>query len=370
MRTHLTTAFGLALLVGATAPLVGQTTDPDARSAAVGAELRQFKLGDSPAQTTIRQWSIPLGVAITRGRFGFDLGGGYASSELVTPADSRTVSGLTDTQIRGSYTFGRDALVASVVLNLPTGISKRPVDDFSVSGAISSAFFGFPVASYGNGFSATAGLAAAVPAGDWNLGLAGSVRVSSQFTPYSDPSGPITYKPGVEGRVRAGVDRIVGRSRITAGFTWSTFGTDQLAFGTSTAGLYQPGPRWLAEALAAVPVGGKSRLELSAWHYQRSAGDSVSVSVPNDERLSSAGAMLRSDLGRSVGFRIGIDGRLWHRGDSDGKLVGGVIGLGLPLGGRLSLSPEVRYDVGNLDPGAGSIAVRGLGASVFLRSTF
>ncbi len=360
------------LLVALAAPrLPAQTaSDPESRSATLGGEFREVKIGEGTSRTTVRQWAVPFGASFTRGRIGFDVGSAFASSQLVIGANDRTVSGLTDTQVRGSYTFGRDAVVASVVLNLPTARSKAPAADFPVQGAISSSFFGFPVNSYGNGFSATAGLAAAVPAGSWNLGVAGSVRVSGRYTPYVDAGGPLTYKPGVEGRIRAGLDRIVGRSRVTAGFTWSTFGTDQLAAGTTTAGLYQPGPRWLAEGLAAVPVGTKSRLAFSAWHYQRNAGDSVGVVVPNSERLSSIGVVLHSELSRSVGVRLGVDGRLWHQGDADGTLVGGLIGIGVPLGSRLTLAPEVRYDTGRLEPSTGRLTVHRLGVSVFLRSTF
>jgi hypothetical protein len=336
----------------------------------VGGEFRQIKIGEGAGQTTVRQWAVPLGAAYSSGRVSFDLGTAYAVSRLALGTAERSVSGLTDAQVRGSYTFGRDAVVASLVLNLPTGRAKAPPADFPVQGAISSSFFGFPVNAYGNGFSATAGLAAAIPAGQWNLGLAGSMRVSARFTPYSDPSGSLTYKPGVEGRIRAGVDRIVGRSRLTAGFTWSTFGTDQLSAGTTTAGLYQPGPRWLAEGQATVPVGARSRLALQAWHYQRNAGDSVGVTVPNSERLSSVGAVLHAALNRSVGIRLGLDGRLWHQGDADGKLGGGLVGLGIPLGSRVTFSPEVRYDVGRLEPTSGSLRVRGIGASAFIRSSF
>jgi hypothetical protein len=344
--------------------------EPDPRLVMVGGEFRQIKIGEGSGQTTIRQWAIPAGASITAGRVSFDLGAAYAESRLTIGTAERTVSGLTDTQLRGSYTFGRDAVVASVVLNLPTGRANAPPTDFAVNGAISSSFFGFPVNTYGSGFSATAGLAAAIPAGEWSLGIAGSMRVSAKFTPYSDPTGSLTYQPGLEGRIRAGVDRIVGQSRLTAGFTWSTFGTDQLTAGPAVAGLYQPGPRWLAEGQAVVPVGGRARLALQAWHYQRNAGDSVGVTVPNSERLSSIGAVLRAPLAGSFGFRLGIDGRLWHQGQDDGKLGGALFGLGIPLGSRVTLSPEVRYDVGQLEPTGGSLKLRGLGGSVFLRSSF
>jgi hypothetical protein len=205
------------------------------------------------------------------------------------------------------------------------------------------------------------------PAGVWNVGLAGSVRVSGRFTPYVDAIGPVSYKPGLEGRVRAGVDRLVGQSRLTAGLTWSTFGTDQLSSGALTAGRYQPGPRWIAEASAAVPAG-RSRLTLEAWHFQRSSGDSAGQSIANRERLTSVGAGLTAPLGGRLSGRLGLDARAWKQGTTDGLLGAGTAGLGFALSRRLTVAPEVRYERGHLEPASGRSRVTGISFSVFLRS--
>jgi hypothetical protein len=359
----------LAALVGlALGPdsLASQTANTAERTLTVGTEFKRVELGGG--STKIRQLAVPFAIVIPAGRFSLDLGGYYASTRLELGTAERTLSHLTDTQVRGSYTFGRDQVVASVVFNLPTGLSRAPPADFPVQGAISSSFLSFPVNSYGNGFSATGGLAAAVPAGDWNLGLAVGLRLSGRYTPYVDATGPLSYKPGLEGRIRAGVDRIVGQSRVTAGLTWSTFGTDQLSSGSIVAGRYQPGPRWIAEALAAVPVG-RSRLSVEAWHYQRSQGDSLGQVVANDERLSSLGVAITTGLTGSATFRIGVDGRLWKRGDSDGSFAAATASLGFRLGQRITITPEGRYETGRLEPSTGRVTVRGLYGALLLRST-
>lgn len=208
----------------------------------------------------------------------------------------------------------------------------------------------------------------AVPAGDWNVGLAGSLRWSAEYTPYRDGQAAFAYQPGIEGRVRAGVDRLVGRSRVTAGLTFSTFGTDEFGTGSTVTGVYRPGPRWIAEAATVTALGPRSSLAVFAWHYMRTDGDSSGVTVSNRERISSLGASIRSSLTRSIETHIGVDGRLARVGETPGRLIGGEAGLGIRLTDRISLVPTIRYETGRLEPVSGNQSIRGLSGSVFLRS--
>lgn len=358
----------LALMV-ATAGVAGGQAGADNRGAAVGGQWREYRLGSGAGASRVRQWVIPVGATFGTGRFTLDAGTSYAVSSLgQVGATDREVSGLTDTQVRATYVFGRDLLVASMMVNLPTGRSKASAEDFPVLGAISSAFLPFPVGSYGSGFSATSGLAVAVPAGLWSMGLAGSLRWTGEFTPYIDANGPFTYQPGIEGRIRAGVDRIVGRSRVTAGLTYSTFGTDQFASGATTTGVYRPGNRWIAEVGGVAPVGRSATLSVFGWHYLRVNGDSSLVAVMNQERISSAGGRLEVPLSSGVDLNLGLDGRTAKMGTAPGRAVGAEVGFGLSLGRHASLLPSVRYDVGTIDDGPGQRNLRGLSFAVFLRS--
>jgi len=359
--------FGLAASTAAVAPLGAQADPTDSRGVFAGAEFRRIRIEDSAA-TSIQQWSVPIGAVARFGRLTIDLGAAYANSRLETEGrGAKTVSSFTDTQVGLSYTFGRDLVVASVVVNLPTGLDRAPTEDFPVLGAISSPLFGFPVNAHGKGFSATTGLALALPAGVWNVGFAASARVSGRYTPYVDPTGPFSYKPGVEGRARVGVDRIVGRSRLTGGLTVSTFGTDELGTGAVAVGLYRPGTRWLAEAAATTPIGPRATLALTAWHYQRQRGDSVGVVVANRERMTGLGAVVAADLGPHVRLNLDLDGRFATQDPGRGHLYGGEIGLGIDLGRRVTLGPSVRYDLGKLDRQIGDADMRGVSASVLMR---
>lgn len=364
-----------ALLLGAlgtgwTGPAAAQSLRGD-RAGFGGFELRRFTFASGFAAKSVRQAALPFGGVVPFGRFTLDIGGTYASTTLVRADGSeRTVSAFTDTQVRGSYTIGRDLVVATVLLNLPTGLSRAPAQDFTVLGAVSSSFLAFPVNSYGNGFSLTSGLAVAVPAGDWNVGAAGSVRANAEYTPYVDANGPFTYAPGLEGRVRLGADRLVGASRVTLGLTYSTFGTDEFASGTTTAGLYRPGPRWIAEAGVTAPIGAGS-FSLFAWNYHRASGDSTGGAVGNQENLLSLGAFATVPAAPGVSLELSAEGRLSNPDQGKGRLGEGGAGLRVILGPRVVFTPTVRYTAGSLTTGSGNRHnLRGFYLAGFIRGSF
>lgn len=334
----------------------------------VGVQARQLRFRTAADEFTVRQFVVPAGLGWRRGALGLDLGTAWVDSRLAGGVGSRSVSGLTDTQVRGTYTFGHDLAVLTVAANLPTGLKGAPLDDAPVLGAVSSSFLAFPVPAHGSGAALTGGLAVAVPAGEWNVGLAGSLRWSAEYTPYRDGQVSYAYQPGIEGRLRAGVDRVVGRSRVTAGLTFSTFGTDEFGSGSTVTGVYRPGPRWIAEAATVTALGARSSLVVFGWHYQRTDGDADGVSVGNRERISSLGASVRSSLTPAMEGHLGIDGRLARIGETPGRMIGAEAGLGLRMSERFSLVPTIRYESGRLEPGSGNQTIRGVSGSVFIRS--
>ncbi len=350
----------------------------------LGAEARSYSFRQQFAVSGVRQIAFPAGILIPVGRLSIDIGGYYAATTLQRlDGSSHTVSGPTDTQVRASYVIGRDAVVASVMVNLPTGLDRLDPTDFNVLGAVSSAFLVFPVNSYGNGSSVTGSLAGVLPVGSWNLGLAASIRRNGEFTPLVQTDiGPITYHSGVEGRVRAGVDRLVGSSRFALGVTYSTFGNDEFS-GKSGLNQYRPGRRWIEEASLLAPFG-RGTLTLFAWNYHRSAGDTTGAgqaNAGNSESLFSAGGAASLPLGVGVHVEPGIEGRYWKPENSRGFLFGSFVALRVKLSDRLDLLPTVRYDVGYLDAGAtranapnaanlGRHDLAGVSVSLFLRSSF
>lgn len=322
-----------------------------------GMEFREYRFAEAVTVASIRQLAVPLGAAASRGRLSADIGAYWASTTLTRPDGRfRRVTGLTDTQVRLGLVLGRDAGVASLVVNLPTGRDRMNPVDFDVLGTVSSSFLAYPVNAYANGASVTAALAGVLPAGGWNLGLAGSVRANHSFTPVVDPvAGPLTYRAGLEGRLRAGVDRLVGPSRLSAALTLSGFRDDSYSGFGGVRGSYQPGRRWIGEVTLTAPwLGGLTTASL--WGYQRSAGDTAGVSVENAERM--VGAIVAGSwvISPTMDLEPVAEIRRADLEAGSGFLAGGGLGIRSRLARSVSVTGQARVEMGFLDlqtPGEG-----------------
>jgi hypothetical protein len=333
-----------------------------------GLEYRSVSFERLLGSHSIRQLAFPLGLELARGRLTVDAGVAFASSTLSRrDGTEHTVSNLTDTQVRASYVFGRDAVVTTLVMNLPTGPAEASAQDHAVIGAVSPAFLAFPAPVYASGLSLVGGVATAIESGEWSFGLAGSLKVSERFTPYRDATGPITYKPGVEGRLRAGADGLVGSSQLTVGLTLSTFGTDQFGGGGTVVGEYQPGTRLIAEGSLTAPLGSNA-LSLSIWSFHRSAGDTANVTTANQEHLAGGSALLVIPVGPSLSLLPRVEGRLSNPPSGSGRWLGGGLGLRFDLSEAVALHPSVRYDRGRVtDAGGTETPFTGWSASAYIR---
>lgn len=345
-----------------------------------GFELREYRFARTFSVRSIRQVAIPLGAAASFGRLSTDIGWYWAATTLTQPDGGyRRVTGPTDTQWRVAYVLGRDAGVASVVVNLPTGRDRMSPADFDVLGTASSSFLAFPVNAYANGGSLTAALAGVLQAGAWNLGAAASLRANRTFTPVVDPvAGPLLYRPGVEGRLRLGADRLIGASRVAAGITLSGFRDDAYAGLGTVRGSYQPGRRWIGEITLTGPLLGGMGTG-SVWGYHRSPGDTAGVSIQNAERLagiSLAGSWVASAM---VDLEPSLEVRYADLQAGDGLLAGAGLGVRTRVARRSSVVGVVRWERGFLDiqsvaeGGTVSVTRTGLTSwhlSVFLRQSF
>jgi len=188
-----------------------------------GWELRGYSFDQGIGAKTVAQWNIPVVVVAPLGRrVSVDLTTHYASGHFESYSGSpETLSGFTDTEVRFLYTVRRDRLIGSLSFNLPTGRHTVSTSEFQVAGAVGANYLSFPIANFGTGVGVAGGVAYARQAGAWNLGVSGSLRYLSSYTPFSDDT--VSYTPGWEGRVRAGADRLLGaRSRLLLGLTLST----------------------------------------------------------------------------------------------------------------------------------------------------
>jgi hypothetical protein len=335
----------LAVSAAAFAPLPAQSIlDAGLR---VGPQFLQYKL-QAPTNTTISEFAAPVFVLIPlTSSLSFDVGSAYAWSRVEqTASDGKqtvsTISGATDTQIRGNYTVGTDFIVLTAGVNLPSGRSTVTADQQLAAGLIGSDFLSFPVSNMGTGFGATGGLAIARPLGSWNVGGGASVRKSSQYDPFNQQGAPVMhYQPGDEYRVRVGLDRGVGTGRMTLGLTYSRFGNDNLG-----GSIYNTGDRVLSH-LSFVNTIGVGDLSIVGWNLYRNAGTLADSSFLGHEDI---GNVLLGYAVRVAGMRIEptVEGRGWLQQNLPTSALG-TVGLRIQfdlLG--LGFTPSGSYTMGRL----------------------
>src|SRR2546427_10622929 len=212
-----------AVVAAAPAGLLAQGSDAlyTRYSGLTGFEYRGYSFDPGISVKSVSQWNLPfIAVAPVGRRISVDLTTHIVSGKISTYAGtSEKLSGLSDTQLRLLYTLGRDRLVASLTLNLPTGKHSVSTSEFQVVGAVGSTYLSFPVSSFGTAFGATAGPAYARTLGGGNLGVSGAPRYTGNYSPVSDQS--VSYNPGWGTRVRGGADRRMRRkARLLVGLTF------------------------------------------------------------------------------------------------------------------------------------------------------
>lgn len=268
MHGDILIALGAVLTLGATSLQAQSVWDA---TGSAGPQFTQYSL-KAPVGQTISEFSLPIFVIVpVTPSFSFDVGTSYTSARVATASGPdqgvSRISGFTDTQIRGNYTFGDDFVVLTAGINLPTGRETATAAEQIAAGRIGSDFLDFPITSMGSGFGGTAGLAVARPVGDWNVGFGASMRVSSAYDPYQDATGArLRFEPGNEYRVRIGADRPFGTGRLTAGLTYSRFGND-----VAGGSIYNTGDRYIGQLAVTNSVAGRD-VTVAAWDLFRASG--------------------------------------------------------------------------------------------------
>lgn len=359
----------LALLGAAPTLLAAQSPIYPSATGGIGPETRfvafQQGIGLSHAsQTVIRLFGgIPVGRRVF-----VDVGSNLAITQLEASDGTRvTLSGLTDTQVRASYTVGRDRVVTSLLFNLPTGTEQVSSEQLPLVRSIAQNFLPFPVSSYGSGAGVTGALSLAQTLGQWGLGLAGSVRYLASYSPFADVND--TYAPGLESRLRLGVRRPLGRSMsVVGGVTASTFGADEFSGVQNYA--YRPGNRLVVETALSRQFG-RSTGRLFGWGFFRAAGDSSGTSVLKArEHIWYGGTNWTVPISGRLSFDPGVDARSWRAADgARGELAALTVSARVILRPGLLISSTARVERGNIVLAQGIAATfTGVGLTVFLRA--
>lgn len=330
-------------------------------SARLAPQYMTYDIG-SPAGIRISQLAMPVAVVLPIARdITIDIGTAWASAEVRGGAERSTISGLTDTQLRASWTLGSDAVVITAGMNLPTGRSTVTESQIDAAGLIGNDFLAFPISNMGTGFGGTGGVAVARPFGDWNVGIGGSLRYSSRYEPFEIGGQRVQYEPGSEYRLRAGADRPMFGGRISLGATLAMFG-DDAAGGTT----YSSGNRYILQGAWLGTLRGID-VSVAGWNLTRGAGETVGGEAPWENISNLAVAATVHAFGTAI--EPSVEVRTWmrdagerasglHRGDNVGRMAS----VGVRTEGRvgsLTVMPAVGYSVGGVQAGSGRADIAG-----------
>jgi len=303
---------------------------------------------DSPSNTKISEFSVPFYVLVpVSPSLSFDVGNAYTQARVEQTAPGKTttstISGLTDTQIRGNYMLGNDFVVLTAGVYLPTGQSTATTRQLAAASLIGSDFLAFPITNMGTGLAGIGGVAVARPFGEWNLGMGLSMRRSADYTPFEAGTGqPMRYQPGNEYRARVGVDRGVGTGHLTLGLTYSTFGDDNLG-----GSIYNTGNRYLTQFAYNNTVG-LGQLTVVGWNLFRTAGTLADSTFLAHENITDAGAWYGIPVGSTV-VEPNLEARTWFQANGVPASLMTTLGVRIQLGvAGYAVLPSLGYSLGRV----------------------
>jgi hypothetical protein len=340
--------------------------------AQAGAEYRSVSYGAGLGYSSLKEFAVPVGFSVPVGpRLALDAGTYYVSAQRTDASGAQTISGLTDVIVRGAYQVKPDVAVFTFAVSLPTGQKTLSGEQRQIASAMSTDLVPFPVTNLGTGFSVTTGLAWATPVGPWALGLAGSFRYNASYLPSSDTlQDTVSLRPGAEMRFRIGADRIVGQGRLSFGLTYSSFANDE--FGSQSQ---SPGTRLIPQFSWSTPLGINNSLVVYGWDVYRNVDENASVNQGVKQNTVALGAMASLRSGARNSLRPQFEVRKGWQGPGGLHNAGTLVGLALryqmAAGERLTLTPGIRVDLGNLTTSSGGSArVTGLGFGLTARTSF
>lgn len=338
----------LAVLAVTAAPAVGWAQST-AAGASSGIEYQYIDFTD-PAQSRLQSVSLltmPLsGRAVVAEDLRLQIGSTLAWGDAVRLDGSESsVSGITDTDVSLSYTFGRDVLTVTAIGRLPTGKSEYTSQELDVAGVLASDLFPFRLSNWGTGGGAGFQATTTGSVGETRTALSVGYFRSGEFDPIE---GRVTaYRPGDNLNARGALNVPTGEAgHLDLQLALQWFGDDQLQEAT----VFSAGNRYEAVARYTYPVTGRSAVYLYSGYQNRAEGTRLQLNQPTasqDLVLLGTGARIRLEDG--LVLRPRLDTRILNRGDdtSEGYDVRAGTRLEWATGG-LILGSMVRGHLGRL----------------------
>jgi hypothetical protein len=269
------------------------------RDLALGGGLH-FQRWNGEGELSIREISLPLSFVcpVTR-RLSLDVtaGSGVANLERGT---SRSLGGLTDTQLRASFVLGDEVALLTVGLSLPTGQAELDPGEQQVSNYLAQNALGFRTPHFGQGLNANVGLAAARKLGESVAGIGIGYLLKGEFSPWK---GGAEYRPGDELSLTVGLDRQIlnGDGRVSLDVVYTRYGKDEVG-GVET---FQSGDKLLLQVLGLCKAKG---LDWQIYLVERGRGKNTNywgggqAAYSNGNQFEARLVALRPPAGR-VGWR-------------------------------------------------------------------
>ena len=377
-RRRLALAAAAATLLPAVAQSQDRLVGTSALGAGVTADVIQFGGNgytqpggagrDSIRLRSISQISVPISLAVPLGsQWTVDLQSVYSTVRLgfdprTGARQNLTLSGVSDVRVRATGRLLNDGLVFTAGINAPTGQTELSPDNLTVLRASAAPALGLSAPPVGGGPAGTVGLVAARKIGGWAVAVGGSYEMRGTYQPVAAltagaPSGD--YQPGNVVRGSIGLDRLVGKHRLSISSAADLYDTDELRDPKSSSAkplaTVRLGPIVTTDIQLQLAAPRVNELVLWTAHRFRSQFERDGAKV-NGSSANYIDAGLRTSipLRRSLDLLVTADGR-YHSGLSinQGLATSGVVSGGGTLGliartGNLSLQPYVRAQAGSL----------------------
>jgi hypothetical protein len=314
--------------------LAAQLSDP---TAGVGAtrESYSFRSPDKVDVENVSLFTVPFSVrALLADRLDLSVTGAYASATLRRRGGQETsISGLTDTEIRLTYSLKNDRVRLAAVALAPTGKSQLTAGEMDVAGVVAADLLPFAISNWGSGGGVGVNAAVAIPMNDGtSFGVSAGYVVAREYEPLSAAS--FAYRPGNQLQVRAAADRTLGSAaKASVQLTYLHFGQDQ----SRGSNLYQAGDRLQGVGSLAFAAGASSTGIVYAGYIRRQQGryTDVVLVTPSQDLLYAG-----------IGFRHPVSGVVLVP-SLDVRVLGNQAGI--EQGNTISAGAGVEVPVGELE---------------------
>ncbi|HET6566700.1 MAG TPA: hypothetical protein VFG50_01975 [Rhodothermales bacterium] len=268
-------------------------------------------------------------------------------------ADGRSLSGLTDLYLSGTYErgLGTGSAVLGLSGTLPSGRRQLDRADFDALRLFSLEYYGFRVPGFGQGLSVAPSLTLAYPLGETLvLGIGASYIYRGPFEPLADMTGP--YDPGDEVLLTGGMDASLGgAASVSLDLTQVLYGADVLDGET----WYQAGASTIVTVQLRRPFGRNELWLLGRYRSRgdnlyRSSGALIGETETTTPNLFNLRGQYRFALARTVGLTVLGEGYfLQHTRDFPSQFFEAGIAPSLAISRSVSIPARFVYRFGDVN---------------------